>query len=93
MNDDLILDCCLYFARCPQQGGAVRHVALCSGDKNLCVKVESVGGTIPDTYPRERGTYTWVRSDRDWDAQSNERVDEPCDRDGAVCWHADGAFE
>ncbi len=43
MNDDLILDCCQYFARRPQQG-VIRHVALCSGDKNLCVKVESVGG-------------------------------------------------
>ena len=43
MNDDLILDCCLYFARRPQQG-VITHVALCSGDKNLCVKVESVGG-------------------------------------------------
>jgi len=42
MNDDLILDCCQYFARRPQQG-VIRHVALCSGDKNLCVKVESVG--------------------------------------------------
>ncbi|KAI0251273.1 PIN domain-containing protein [Lactifluus subvellereus] len=43
LNDDLILDCCQYFARRPQQGGVVRHVALCSGDKNLCVKAESVG--------------------------------------------------
>ena len=42
-NDDLILDCCQYFARRPQQG-VIRHVVLCSGDKNLCVKVESVGG-------------------------------------------------
>jgi hypothetical protein len=42
-NDDLILDCCQYFASYPH-GGVVRHVALCSGDKNLCVKVESVGG-------------------------------------------------
>jgi hypothetical protein len=42
MNDDLILDCCQYFARRPQQG-VITHVALCSGDKNLCVKVESVG--------------------------------------------------
>ncbi|KAI0307290.1 PIN domain-containing protein, partial [Multifurca ochricompacta] len=43
LNDDLILDCCLYFARHPQHGGMIRHVALCSGDKNLCVKVESIG--------------------------------------------------
>ena len=43
VNDDLILDCCQYFARRPQQG-VITHVALCSGDKNLCVKVESVGG-------------------------------------------------
>ena len=42
-NDDLILDCCQYFARRPKHGGVVRHVALCSGDKNLCVKTESVG--------------------------------------------------
>jgi len=44
MNDDLILDCCQYFAsaRDPQQG-VIRHVVLCSGDKNLCLKVESVG--------------------------------------------------
>ena len=42
INDDLILDCCQHFARRPQQG-VITHVALCSGDKNLCVKVESVG--------------------------------------------------
>ena len=46
-NDDLILDCCQYFASYPR-GGVVRHVALCSGDKNLCVKVESVGGEFLD---------------------------------------------
>jgi hypothetical protein len=58
MNDDLILDCCQYFARRPQQG-VITHVALCSGDKNLCVKVESVGGDSyhhPSTLIRERGT-------------------------------------
>ncbi|KAH9966078.1 PIN domain-containing protein [Russula dissimulans] len=44
LNDNLILDCCQYFARRPQHGGGlVRHVALCSGDKNLCVKAETVG--------------------------------------------------
>ncbi|KAI0269113.1 PIN domain-containing protein [Gloeopeniophorella convolvens] len=42
-NDDLILDCCQYFARPPPHGWEPRYVALCSGDKNLCLKVESVG--------------------------------------------------
>ncbi len=61
LNDDLILDCCLYFARRAQHGGVMRHVALCSGDKNLCVKVESVGGAflIPicenEVFIHERG--------------------------------------
>jgi hypothetical protein len=27
-------------------GGVVRHVALYSGDKNLCVKAESAGGEL-----------------------------------------------
>jgi hypothetical protein len=31
----------------------MRHVGLCSGDKNLCVKAESEGGDISDTYSRE----------------------------------------
>jgi len=39
LNDDLIIDCCQYFTRHPQH-----YVALCSGDKNLCVKAESIGG-------------------------------------------------
>ncbi len=43
LNDDLILDCCQYFAKSSKHGGVVRHVALCSGDKNLCIKAESVG--------------------------------------------------
>ncbi|KAI9512225.1 PIN domain-containing protein [Russula earlei] len=43
LNDNLILDCCQYFSRRPHDGGVVRRVALCSGDKNLCVKAESVG--------------------------------------------------
>ena len=93
MNDDLILDCCLYFTRRPQHGGVVRHVALCSGDKNLCVKAESVGGGISDTYPRERGVYTLVGNDRDRDAQSNKRLDQPCNRHDIVCRYADGGFE
>jgi len=43
LNDDLILDCCQYIARRPRHGGAVTYVALCSGDKNLCIKAESEG--------------------------------------------------
>ena len=57
LNDDLILDCCQYFARRLQHGGMIGQVALCSGDKNLCVKTESAGEGIPDTYLRESGTY------------------------------------
>ncbi|TFY83950.1 hypothetical protein EWM64_g79 [Hericium alpestre] len=39
-NDDLILDCCEYFARVSNRGYRGR-VVLCSSDKNLCFKSES----------------------------------------------------
>ena len=46
-----------------------------------------------NTDPRERGIYTLAGSDRDRDAHSDERLDEPCNRHGTVFQCADGAFE
>ena len=38
-NDNLILDCCMYFSR-------GRQTFLCSSDNNLCITSQSQGGRL-----------------------------------------------